>query len=424
MIRYFIFILNLAGIYIFSLLNENIEVKIVAPEQIKPGDEFIMEVHVNKGSMETFARFQQDIPVGFTVTPIKTNNGIFSFKDGKVKLIWTLLTGDSQFVVSYKVVSDPNLSGIYTFNSQFSYAFEKEVKTIELQPTKIIVSNELLVTNDTTNNLDTTSIINNGQNTGNENYCYRKYTKVDNEIIVELKVNKQSVGKDEFAKIQEDIPAGYSVEGLDAKGAIFSFKEQKAKFLWMALPPEDEFIVSYKLISQKPPDISTLNYTGKFSFIVEGNTVNVDIINKDFQSSTYLADNINKTDTTHIVNPVDTSTHHGTIVNPDTNNVVNITSPVTGIFYSVQICALRKYREPKYFNSHSYNLRDAIKIESHDGWNKYTVGKFEEYKKARDYRIQIWNTTIVKDAFVAAYNNGQRITVQEALMIANQKWYN
>ena len=63
-----------------------------------------------------------------------------------------------------------------------------------------------------------------------------------------------------------------------------------------------------------------------------------------------------------------------------------------------------------------------VMIDNHEGWIKYLVNGYSEYRKARDRREDVTAGYEFPGPFVAAYNNGERISVQEALMISNQQW--
>ncbi|MCF8463631.1 MAG: hypothetical protein K9G41_02225 [Flavobacteriales bacterium] len=63
-------------------------------------------------------------------------------------------------------------------------------------------------------------------------------------FTVEIDVAKSDISG--FAKLQQQLPPGFTAEAGETSNATFSFKDQKVKFLWMALPNED-FKVSYKV---------------------------------------------------------------------------------------------------------------------------------------------------------------------------------
>jgi len=269
------------------------------------------------------------------------------------------------------------------------------------------------------------------------------------EYIVNLLVNKGD--KEKFAKIQEQIPQGYRAVEEKGQGAIFTFKDQTAKFLWMNLPSEPFFVISYRLIPHEGasrPDIS-----GEFSFIENDNTRNIPIVQQDV--------NLNDTRREHLVSIIRSSggpviasreglnaaddeirrrPYTGSVSGPNQGKVrieiareakrlleenarlTNKLEPQSGVYYRVQLAAgHRPINVERYFKR--YDINKDVRAELHDGWRKYSVGSFPVYKEARDYRVHVWNTTTIDDAFVAAYNSGDRITVQEALMITNHKWY-
>ena len=96
------------------------------------------------------------------------------------------------------------------------------------------------------------------------------------------------------------------------------------------------------------------------------------------------------------------------------------TTNTNGIKFRVQVIAAHN-TVSKRFIKKRFGYSGPVNIENHEGWVKYTTNGYDTYKKARDNRNKL-NKYDFDGPFVAAYNNGDRITVQEALMIANQSW--
>ncbi len=96
------------------------------------------------------------------------------------------------------------------------------------------------------------------------------------------------------------------------------------------------------------------------------------------------------------------------------------TASSDGIKYRVQIIAAHNTVSKRYVKK-AFGYSGSFNIDNHDGWVKYTTDGYPKYEAARDKR----NTLTKYDfdgPFVTAYNNGDRITVQEALMISSQSW--
>ncbi len=99
-----------------------------------------------------------------------------------------------------------------------------------------------------------------------------------------------------------------------------------------------------------------------------------------------------------------------------------VPAPETGITYKVQITAAHTQVGRNYFRDR-HKFTGDFGIENHDGWVKYVTGRFTEYKQARDKReALVLAGHDFPGPFVTAYNNGERITVQEALMVSSQRW--
>jgi cell division septation protein DedD len=94
-----------------------------------------------------------------------------------------------------------------------------------------------------------------------------------------------------------------------------------------------------------------------------------------------------------------------------------------GMLYQVQVGAFAKKMVTTEKLEKRFKIIETINSEMSGGYTKFMVGNHREYKEARDHREKIIDENKIKSSFVVAYNDGKRITVQEALSITNQKWF-
>jgi len=446
-------LINLLGLLSVNVLvNGDVKVDVNAPGQVEAGQEMTVSITLDKSELRSFARFQQQLPGGLEAEVVEAGHAEFKFEDQSVKFIWLKLPPEEQINISYRVKVNERLKGVFELGGAFSYIEDNERQSVDL-PAKSVTINpspsmepEMLV--DVGDFKPMAQPPSRRASIQGVQCIRQKPTALEQGpgYLVNLLVHKGD--KEKFAKIQEQIPQGYEAVQQEGQGAIFTFKDQTAKFLWMNLPSEPFFVISYRLIPTNGEQAPQIN--GQFSFIENDNTRNIDIVQRDV--------NLEDTSRDHLLSIISSAEgpqitaggldardnemqDRASAEKPRKKGRVRIEiareakrileenarltsklEPQSGVYYRVQIAAgHRPINVKRYFNQ--YDIEKEVRTELHDGWRKYSVGSFPIYKKARDYRVHIWNTTTIDDAFVAAYNDGTRITVQEALMITNHKWY-
>lgn len=458
MIKYIIVVVNMIGVVLANIFfPSDATLQLRAPNEVNAGAEFNVEITLHKIGAESFARFSQELPRGLTAQVLDNQNASFVFEDQNVKFIWLRLPANDEIKIVYKIKVNERIKGSFSLEGLFSYIDGNDRKSVKLDAKQITIRPS------TTVNPSLIVDISEFQQMvpyqppiallASNVRCIRQtplFTGEGNDMLVNILVNRGSA--DKFAKIEENIPAGYSAEAVTTRDAIFTFKDQKAKFLWMNLPPEPRFVVNYKLSPTDGTGLATLPIKGTFSFILNEATQVIDITQHDVDLTNlnprHLDGIIASSPEPKFISPTQISgvPTSSTYSGEDGGREIPVQlqpiddkrprtqqpkvgldlsyqlEPEEGVYFRVQIAAGHKLVDMKrYFKRLS--ISEDVRTERHEGWYKYSIGSFAEYQFARNRRNDIWSTTPVDDAFVAAYNNGTRITVQEALMITNQQWY-
>jgi hypothetical protein len=257
MIRILPAILSFLMLLSVSLKGQDDGILIIAPKEVKAGNEFLLIISMPENQMQGVARLQIELPNGFTAVSKTSMNADFKFANQKATFQWLNYPVDQVVEVKMTVTTAPSLEGYYVIKGIANWIKSTEPLRANIYPQVITVVPGETSENDLLARQEKTKI--SYENFTSEGVaCIRQvpYEK-DGEIIVNVMVSKGDLNK--YGKIQEKIPVGYRVENVRSQNAIFIYNErqQLVKYLWMNMPESPKFVVSYKLIPKGEIDETT-----------------------------------------------------------------------------------------------------------------------------------------------------------------------
>jgi hypothetical protein len=473
-------ILLLAGIT--SVVSKSVTITQEAPDRIDTMSSCTVSVTVKKGDVEGFAKFQHLFPYGVEIEPIETKGATFTYAQRKMKLIWMALPEEESFTVKYKLtVTDPYVVEV-DLGGTFSYLEENKRMTFTVPTKKLNVgpSEEELKKQLNPYAYVYREVEDLGDNRYrikiNVNSQYLDgFGKIQDVVPYKATVEANNKNESVFSQVDEKVKfvwmslpesdtfsVSYTVDlseteskNVDDISGELSFlhenKTQKAEI--MSEPPSGE--EEQQMLASK--DSSSEEETGTEEAATEQEQKEEQLQEEETQpqsepeteesvaekpaiegsdreekkqrtkteqqiSDEELADKyLTEDQKTDESTTPDNSSVAETKEQDEKGKITSVQDPVKGIEYRVQILAGQNNVKAAYIEK-KYNFNNQFFMENHQGWIKYTTGSFGVYKQARDGRENIKSSFNFPGPFVVAYNEGDRITVQEALMITNQKW--
>lgn len=245
-------------------------------------------------------------------------------------------------------------------------------------------------------------------------------------VDAEVKINKGSISN--FAKYQMDVPTGFVVTSVDAKGGNFTFENQRAKIVWVSMPSEPEIGVKFK-IQATSTAASEGSFVQKFYYL-ENNE------KKEFEATPIVlgaggtavaVNNPPVTETKPVetkvteTKPVETKVTETKPVETKVTETKPVETKVTetkpvetkpiarttsvseeGMTYKVQLGAFSS--EP---NKARFSSVGKINVDFINGLYKVTTGNFTSKEEAIKFCSELVNKGM--SGFVVKYKNGQRI---------------
>jgi len=440
MIKYLLIIINSLGLFVFGLFSgdNGITVTSTIPANMVAGQDVTVELKVNKGAQSGFAKLQMELPEGIILKEAEDKGANYNYNAGIAKWVWAALPMESEIVVKITLFVEASALGAKTIAAKYSYVENNVKQVVEMIPAEVNIlppgsdpGTPVIATPTTTTAADSLAVVTNPTppaNTGVEPAGVITVSRTisagsaENEFLISLIIKKD--GTKGFARYSDDIPEGIIVKSVKTDGGSFSVSDGKLKFVWVNVPDKEQLEIAYTISGTTS---NAVMLGGEYSYLEDNQSkkYKVPMETIAFQTQQVAGNEKTETKDPEVTNPATVKSVEESVAQKLSENSPEKTleKKQGNMNFAVQVGAFTNAKVTAQRLKNKFKIKETIKSEMQGGYSKFMIGSHAEYKNARDQRETMKNINKVKSAFVVAYNAGTRITVQEALMITNQKWF-
>jgi cell division septation protein DedD len=149
-------LLLLTAISSFYTAFSQISISNNIPSNVSIGSNIDVDVKINKGGIGNFAKYQIDVPEGYSVFSTDNKGGNFTFDQQRAKIVWVSVPSEPEFTIKFKFLINSNALASGTFSQKFFYLENNEKREYEATPITVTVGGGAVASNN--NNNTSTSV--------------------------------------------------------------------------------------------------------------------------------------------------------------------------------------------------------------------------------------------------------------------------
>lgn len=407
--------------FAFIGMGNHIDAESFLPSQLAAGETATGTWTIHKGDARGFARLHMRVPEHLNFTPIETAGASFEYRDGVVKLIWLDAPDTDVFQVKLSMEAQMHFAG-GSFEPLWSFISDGKRQDVALPSAYIASASASLAGNPLmpepkewfVEGLDPAPVPEVLPPFDPDRFEVIRTVVIEAPEVALVKFTVTGHPKHLFLRLVDQLPEGCITERDVLMGASLRCEESEIAFQWHNAPRSRTFEVSYRLSGDLMTCLPQIQGYAEFPV---GETMHAPALPAFDWSQVEDPQGWLETPALAAAEPEPAAAPE-----PAEGPVaIEVPAPDRGISFRVQVLAAHTHVDGKWFNKR-FGYASTVDVEPHEDWIKYTTGSFDAYALARNHREQLAARYAFPGPFVTAYDAGERITVQEALVRAQQQW--